>query len=77
MILQRILHAVIYPDDESGFVAERPHVSAVTEGATLDETVANLREAVALALDGEDLADLGLAPSPVIAVTFEVEPAVA
>jgi len=36
-----------------------------------------LREVVALALEGEDLAELGFAPSPVIVVTFELEPAVA
>ena len=35
----------------------------------------NLREAVGLYLEGEDLAALGLAPEPALLVTMEVEPA--
>ena len=77
MQLQRTLQALIRPGDGGGYVAECPHLHAVTQGATLDEVVANLREAVVLALAGEDLAELGLAPSPVLLVTFELEPAVA
>ncbi len=77
MQLQRTLPAFILPADGKGYVAECPSLHAVTQGATLDEVVANLREAVALALEGEDLAELGLAPSPVLLVTFELEPAVA
>jgi predicted RNase H-like HicB family nuclease len=75
--LQRNVHAIIFPDDESGYVAECSQLSAVTQGDTLDEVVANLREVIALALEDEDLAELGLADPPVILVTFEVEPAVA
>lgn len=77
MQLQHTLHAVIRPGDTSGYVAECAELHAVTQGSTLDEVASNLREAVALALDGEDLAALGLAPSPVIVVTLELEPAVA
>ncbi len=40
----------------------------------MDETLQTLREAVALHLDGEDLADIGLAPDPTIVVTMELEP---
>jgi hypothetical protein len=35
--------------------------------------VANLREAVALHLEGEDPAEFGLAPDPWILLTFELE----
>lgn len=54
-------------------MAECAELSAVTQGPTLDEAAANLREAIGLALEGEDLTALGLAPEPVIVVTFELE----
>ena len=50
-------------------------IGVVTQGKTLDETVANLQEAVALYLEGEDPAEFGLAPDPTLLVTLEVEPA--
>jgi len=55
-------------------VAECVEVPVVTQGLTLDETIANLREAVELHLEGEDLAELGLAPQPTLIVTLELEP---
>lgn len=42
---------------------------------TLGEVTANLREAVALHLEGEDLATLGFAAEPTIIVTLELAPA--
>lgn len=58
MRLQHTVKAVIRPGEESGYVAECMEIPVVTQGETLDETVANLNEAVALHLDGEDLAAL-------------------
>lgn len=75
--MQRTIQAIIRPGEQSGYVAECPALNAVTGGATLDLVALNLREVIALALEGEDLKELGLAPSPVIVVTFELEPAVA
>jgi predicted RNase H-like HicB family nuclease len=75
--MQHTISAFIRPGEQSGFVAECPELSAVTQGASLDEVVANLREVVGLALDGEDLAQLGFAANPVSVVTMELEPAVA
>jgi predicted RNase H-like HicB family nuclease len=72
--LQHTIKAVIRPGEESGYVAECMEIAVVTQGATLDEVVANLREAVELHLEGEDLAELGLAPNPTIVVTLEMEP---
>jgi predicted RNase H-like HicB family nuclease len=46
----------------------------VTQGRTLDEVTRNLQEAVALHLDGEDLAPLGLAANPTVVVTMELQP---
>ena len=54
------IQAVIYPSDTSGYVAEYLNLAIVTQGQTLDETVQNLREAIQLHIDGEDLNDLCL-----------------
>jgi len=72
--LQRTIKAVIRPGEQSGYVAECLEVSVVTQGDTLDEVVANLKEAIALHLEGENLTDLGLAPNPTVVVTMEMEP---
>ena len=74
MRLQRTVKAVIRPGDDSGYVAECIEIPVVNQGSTLDETVANLNDAVALHIDGEDLTALGLAVDPTIVVTMELEP---
>jgi len=73
MTAQHTIKAVIRPGEESGYVAECLEIPVVTQGRTLDEVTSNLREAVALHLEGEDLAELGLAASPTILVTYEME----
>lgn len=60
---------------ESHYVAECLEIGVVTQGKTLEETMANLQEAVALFLEGEDPADYDLAPNPGLLITLEVEPA--
>lgn len=77
MSLQRTISASIRTGEQHGYVAECSFLHLVTQGATLDEVVANLQEAVALALDDEDLEALGLAEAPLLLVTIELEPAVA
>ena len=54
------IQAVIRRGEQSGYVAECLELAVVTQGATLDEVVQNLQEAVALHLEGEDLQELGL-----------------
>ena len=73
----RTIHAFIRSGENFGFVGECPLLHAVTQGTDLDEVVANLQEVIGLALEGEDLEELGLAEDPVILVTLEVQPAVA
>jgi predicted RNase H-like HicB family nuclease len=72
--LRHTIQAVIRRGEEGGFVAECLELAVVTQGPTLDETVANLQEAVSLHLEGEDLAALGLAPEPAVVVSMELEP---
>ena len=75
--LQRNIKAVIRPGEEDGYVAECVEIAVVTQGHTLDETIANLREAVQLHLEGENPADFGLVAHPTLLVTMELEPAYA
>ena len=53
--LQQTIKAVLRHGDESGYVAECIEVAVVTQGQTIDETVSNLKEAVALHLEGSPL----------------------
>jgi predicted RNase H-like HicB family nuclease len=72
--LRTTIRARITPDVESGYVATCEEIAVVTQGETLDEVTANLREAVALHLEGEDLAAVGFAAEPTIVVTLERAP---
>jgi predicted RNase H-like HicB family nuclease len=72
--LQRTIKALVRPGEQSGYVAECVEIPVVTQGDTLDEVTQNLKEAVELHLDGEDLAEMGLAPNPTIVLTMELEP---
>ncbi|BCA56557.1 hypothetical protein W02_36970 [Nitrospira sp. KM1] len=54
-------------------MAECLEIAVVTQGKSLDETMKNLHEAVELHLQGEDLAELGLAPNPTLLVTMEFD----
>jgi len=73
--MQRTIKAFIRKGDMH-YVAECLEISVVTQGKTLDETIANLQEAVSLHLEGENPAEFGLAPDPTLLVTIEVEPAI-
>ena len=77
MSLQRTISVSIRPGEQQGYVAECSFLHLVTQGDTLDEVVANLQEAVALALANEDLESLGLSEAPLLLATLELEPAVA
>jgi predicted RNase H-like HicB family nuclease len=55
------------------FVAECLDLPVATQAATLDELVSNIREAIGLHLEGEDLAALGFCANPTILATMELE----
>lgn len=74
--LQRTIKAIIRKG-ETQYVAECVEISVVTQGKTLDEVVSNLREAVALHLEGENAAEFGLVENPALVITMEVEPSYA
>ena len=58
---------------EKYYIAECAEISVITQGKTLDETIANLQEAVHLHLEGEDLAEYDLVENPAILVIMELE----
>ncbi len=72
--LQHNIKAYIYRG-EKHYIAECMEISVVTQGKTLDETIANLQEAVYLHLEGEDLAEYGLVANPTVLVMMELETA--
>jgi len=72
--MRRIIQVRIFRG-ETKYVAECLDLPVVTEGDTLDELTANIREAVLLHLEGENLADLGFDPSPTILATMELDAA--
>lgn len=57
---------------EGGYVAEGVSVPIVTQGNTLDELTANIREAVELFIEGEDLSELGFGKAPSVLMNFEL-----
>ena len=69
--MQHTIKAFVHKSDQL-YVAECLEISVVTQGRTLDETIANLEEAVALHLEGEDLAQFGLAANHTLLVTIEL-----
>ena len=74
MTPQRTIKALVRKGDQY-YVAECVEIAVVTQGKTLDETIANLQEAVALHLEGEGPAEFGLVQDPAILITMELEPA--
>ena len=53
------LTAVLTPAEEGGFVALNPETGTTTQGETVEEAVANLREATALYLSEFPLPAIG------------------
>ena len=54
------------------YVAEGIDIPVVTQGKTLDELVENLNEAIALQLEGENLADFSLNSKPTVLMNIEI-----
>jgi predicted RNase H-like HicB family nuclease len=63
-----VLTAVLMPAEEGGFVAFNPETGSTTQGETVPEAVANLREATELYLEEFPLHPTG---QPLV-TTFEV-----
>jgi predicted RNase H-like HicB family nuclease len=71
-IMKRIIQVRV-SRGEKYFVAECFDLPVVTQAATLDELFSNIKEAIALQLEGENPADFGLAPDASILASYELE----
>ncbi|CAI2718044.1 type II toxin-antitoxin system HicB family antitoxin [Nitrospina watsonii] len=71
---RNVIQIILYPGDQSGYVAECVGLPVITQGSTIDETVKNMQEALALHLDGENLEELELSPNAPIIVSMELQP---
>jgi predicted RNase H-like HicB family nuclease len=72
--VRRIIQVRIFRGDRY-YVAECLDLPVTTQALTLDELAVNIREAIGLHLEGEDLAALGLAPNPTILASLELDAA--
>ena len=70
--MKRTIHVRI-TKGERQFVAECLDLPVATQAATLDELVFNIREAIGLHIEGEDLTALGFSSDPTILATMELE----
>ena len=68
--MNKTIKAYIYRG-ENYYVGECAEISVVTQGKTVDETIANLKEAVGLHLEGENLDELGIAVEPNLLIIME------
>jgi predicted RNase H-like HicB family nuclease len=60
--------AILTRDPDGGFVAQNPETGTTTQGETIDEALANLREATELFLEEFPVET----SSPALMTTFEV-----
>lgn len=58
---------------DTQYVAESIDLPIVTQGKTLDEVTANIREAVELHLEDEDVAQYEISKQPAVMINFELE----
>ncbi len=73
--MKNIIQFHIYKG-ETHYVAEGVDLPIVTQGKTLDELAENIKEAVKLQLENENLSDFNLSPSPSILLNFELGSAI-
>lgn len=74
--MKKIIQVHVYKGDKY-FVAECVDLPVITQGKTLDELTENLKEAIALQLEGENPADFDLTEKPSVLASFEIEPSYA
>jgi len=71
--MKKIVIVKVYKG-EKYYIAECVDLPVVTQGKTLDEVVENVKEAIALHLEGEDVKEWDILPDYSILVNLELEP---
>ncbi|PXF50642.1 MAG: hypothetical protein C4B56_08635 [Candidatus Methanophagaceae archaeon] len=71
--MKKIVIVKVYKG-EKYYIAECVDLPVVTQGKTLDEVVENVKEAIALHLEGEDMKEWDILPDYSILVNLELEP---
>lgn len=69
--MKTIAQFKVYKEEDS-YIAEGVDLSIVTQADDLDELVKNIEEAVALHLEGENMADFDYSQKPSILVNYEL-----
>jgi len=69
--MKKIIQVKIYKG-EKYYVAECLDLPVVSQGKTLDEAVENIKEAISLHLEGENLEDWDIFPDFSVLVNFEL-----
>lgn len=69
--MKKIINFKIF-QGEKYYVAECIDLPIVTQGLTLDETMANIKEALSLHLEDEDLNLLNIMKNPAVSVNFDL-----
>ncbi len=69
--MRQVIQISIYKC-ENFLIAEGVNVPIVTQGKTYDELFQNLKEAISLFLEGEDLSTFDIQPNPAIIASFEL-----
>lgn len=70
--MKKIIQVRIYKGDKY-YIGESIDLPVVTQAKTLDELIINLKEAIALQLEDENLEDFDLAPQPSILASLELD----
>jgi len=71
--MKKIIQVKIYKG-EKYYVVECLDLPVVSQGKTLDEAVENIKEAISLHLEGENLEDWDIFPDFSVLVNFELGP---
>ncbi len=58
---------------EKYYVAQCLEIDVVTQGKTINQVIQNMREAINLHLEGEDLTEYNLSANPTMLITMELD----
>lgn len=70
--MKKIIQVHIFKG-EKFYIAECIDLPIVTQGKSLDELLVNLKEAIELQLEGENLEDFDLSAQPIIIANLELD----